>query len=559
MFPAFPIEILNLIFELLSDNFSDLKTCSLVSTTWHAAATRILFSELHLLCSMDHPNLTALHPKSKRQLDLVYGVIPVYRKKGLRQNTDVHCVCNDLQNLTVQSFCLNGASTSVHITQNVTRLNLVFCSISSSPTEQLRAGPHSLQLYPDLMISSLLQSIDKLSFIHLRHLIIDSAPQVLYFMNCEPFSGVLSSAASSLEEICFSSFESMQSSDIKRLLNKHAFSCTRFPRLHRLAFRGLFNVSDPYGPKMNCALEFTRVDSNSLRGVRPASVSVGVSYSSYQDPSTKPDGFSKFDLPGWCCFSGLCTTSQEPKLFVDALSLGTGVRDWSLPTIGIIMEAFQSNALGQFARSLDVKVSSDINDPSGIKLFSYISQTYPRISSLNLCFGSIVDMRLALLRSSQQGPDRFSSATTIISQQLLLFAGLSTLRFTLYGNAGFMIAFALNASRNESQHQTMNGDQRPRFRPNAEQIQDQLDIVTALDVLIADLALTSTNRQHKTTASSELHPTVLLQEVVVELDVGPTSVTDEWLSKSTAIERELEMMFLRTRAANPRLLTVQAL
>ncbi|GAV98716.1 hypothetical protein LENED_000113 [Lentinula edodes] len=368
--PVIPVEILDAIFDFLSDRTSDLKTCSLVSHAWHAAAARILFSELHLLCSLDHPNPPAL-PQSKRRFDLAYGIFPVYRKKWFMEDTGVHCICGDNQDRTIQSFCSNGTSSMVNITSNVATLKLMFCRSDHSPLESVSNGPHSLQLYPDSTISTLLQLIDELSFVHLRFLTIDSAPQVLYFMICEPFSGVLSSAPS-LEEIKFTSFESMQNSDIKRLLNKHAFSCTRFPRLRRIVFQGLFgtNTSGPYGPRMSCALELTRTGSTTPHNASPSSISVRVSYSSHQDALVEPDGFLKFELPGWCCFSGLCKNLQESKSLVDVMSLGSGFKDWSLPTIGIVLGAFQSDTLGHFARTLAVKVSSDVNDPSGTKLFA---------------------------------------------------------------------------------------------------------------------------------------------------------------------------------------------
>ncbi|KAJ4469867.1 hypothetical protein J3R30DRAFT_1519874 [Lentinula aciculospora] len=545
MSPALPLEILNSIIELVSDNTPDLKTCSLVSPAWHAATSRIRFSELHLLCSVEHPKFAAPQTKPKRQFDLAYGILPVYRKKWPVHDRNPHCICSEYQDRTVQSFCSSGASSLAHVTSNVTRLKLMFC-ISSSTPEPVNNGPHSLQLYPDSTISYLLQLIDGLSFVHLRFLIIDSAPQVLYFMPFEPFGGVLSSAASSLEEIHFTSFESMQNSDIKRLLNKHTFSCTRFPRLRRLLFQGLFrtNTLGLYGPQMSCALEFTRAGLISQHGSSPFSVSVGVSYSLYWDALTKPDGFSRFEIPGWCCFSGICTNLQEPKSLVEVMSLGTGVRDWSLPTIGLVLGAFQSDTLSQFARALDVKVSSDVNDPSGTKLFTHIIQAYPRISSLNLSFNSIVDMRLVLSSSTKQSLGQFPSRTTTIMQHLLAFPELSLLQITLYGNAGFMVAFALDIIRNQSQNQNI-----------SVQIQDQLEVVSALDTLLTELALASTSEQRNT--ETVFHTT--LQEIAVVVDTRTGSGSNPTMADSDITERELKMLFSRTTAACSNILTFRAL
>ncbi|KAJ3860445.1 hypothetical protein EV359DRAFT_85313 [Lentinula novae-zelandiae] len=564
--PAIPVEILNAIFDFLSDSTSDLKTCSLVSPAWHAAAAKILFSELHLLCSLDHPNPPAL-PQSKRRFDLAYGIFPVYRKKWLMEDTDAHCICSDNQDRTIQSFCSNGISSMVNITSNVARLKLMFCRSGDGPLEPVSNGPHSLQLYPDSTISTLLQLIDELSFVHLRFLTIDSAPQVLYFMICEPFSGVLSSAPS-LEEIKFTSFESMQNSDIKRLLNKHTFSCTRFPRLRRIVFQGLFgtNTSGPYGPRMSCALELTRTDSIILHDASASSVSVGVSYSSYQDSLTEPDGFSRFEIPGWCCFSGLCKNLPESKSLVDVMSLGSGFKDWSLPTIGIILGAFQSDTLGLFARTLDVKVSSDVNDPSGTKLFAYITQTYPRISSLNLFFSSIVEMRLALLHNTEQGSDHPLPGRITIIQQLLLLSELSSLKLTLYDNAAFMTVLAFHIVHSQNQSLTVMSD----LRPDTHIIQHQLEIISAMDSWFLDLALLSISRSRSLYGPLSSS----LQEVVLVIDMHDTnSVWDLYHRTHSSdfdfqaaptldprfIERELEIMFPRVRAASPNFLTVQIL
>ncbi|KAJ3820767.1 hypothetical protein F5880DRAFT_1615282 [Lentinula raphanica] len=553
MGPSLPTEILLLIVELLSDSLSDLRSCSLISSAWHAAAAKILFSDLHLLCSVHHPNLSGPHTKPKRGFDMIFGMIPVYRQVPSVQSIEVDCTCGDLQHRTVQSFLSTGASSLVHITQNVTRLNLSFCGMHDDRMGSPSNGPHSLQLYPDSVISSILQSIDKLSFSHLRRLTIDSAPQVLYFMTCEPFGGVLESACSSLEELYFTHFESMQNCDIKRLLSKHAFSCSRFPLLRHLFFQGSFSVSGTYGPRMNCVLEFSRS--------KPDAVSVGVSYSSFQDPLTKPDGLLKFGLPGWCCLSGYCFNSLGGKQLVDVLSLGTGVTDRSLPTIGVILETFQSNTLGQFARSLDVKVSSDINDP--MKLFPYILQTYPEISSLNLSFSSISDMRLALLDNSKQGLDSFHTRTATITQHLLLFNRLSTLKFTLYDNAGFMLAFALGYSQKENPSHLLASDHKSYLSslPYMKHFQAQFDIISALDVIVAELARLSIERQRASIASPSLHPVSLLREVVIEVDAGgDTSKSNDNRSLDCGfLERELETMFTKTRAANSSILTVRVL
>ncbi|KAJ3899972.1 hypothetical protein F5879DRAFT_459691 [Lentinula edodes] len=456
--PAIPVEILNAIFDFLSDSTSDLKTCSLVSPAWHAAAAKILFSELHLLCSLgDHPIPPAL-PQSKRRFDLAYGIFPVYRKKWLMEDTDAHCICSDNQDRTIQSFCSNGISTMVNITSNVARLKLMFCRSGDGPLEPVSNGPHSLQLYPDSTISTLLQLIDELSFVHLRFLTIDSAPQ---------------------------------NSDIKRLLNKHTFSCTRFPRLRRIVFQGLFgtNTSGPYGPRMSCALELTRTDSTTLHNASASSVSVGVSYSSYQDSLTEPDGFSRFEIPGWCCFSGLCKNLPESKSLVDVMSIGSGFKDWSLPTIGIVLGAFQSDTLGPFARTLDVKVSSDVND---------------------------------------------------------------------------LLAFHIVHSQNQSL--SVMSD----LRADTRIIQHQLEIISAMDSWFLDLALLSISRSRSLYGPLSSS----LQEVVLVIDMHDTnSVWDlyhrthssdfDFQAASTLdprfIERELEIMFPRVRAASPNFLTVQIL
>ncbi|KAE9384751.1 hypothetical protein BT96DRAFT_633165 [Gymnopus androsaceus JB14] len=163
-----PSELLNLIFEFLSDTPAALKACSLVSRTWHAAAATFLFSSLSLLCSIDQPNPDLTHSKLKRQLGLAYGVLPVYRKRFLMHKTNTHCICNRYKDRTAQAFYYSGAS-SAHITCNVAELTLKFCT-SNGSSEAVYHGPHSLQLYPDANISSLLRLVDELSFPHLRFL-----------------------------------------------------------------------------------------------------------------------------------------------------------------------------------------------------------------------------------------------------------------------------------------------------------------------------------------------------------------------------------------------------
>ncbi|KAE9393499.1 hypothetical protein BT96DRAFT_1022979 [Gymnopus androsaceus JB14] len=199
----------------------------------------------------------------------------------------------------------------------------------------------------------------------LRFLIIDCAPQVLYFLkSSEPFGGTLSSTGNSLEELTFSGIESMQSSDLKRMLNKHAFSCRRFPRLRRLVLQGLLGTEVPPehshgGRKVSCSLELRRERSTTFGAT---SVSVDVSYSYWDslqvERPSQADGFARFEISNWCCFSGLCSESKPNGTgsLADVMSLGSIVK-WSLPTIGSVLGALQTHTLGQFAQVIEIKVS----------------------------------------------------------------------------------------------------------------------------------------------------------------------------------------------------------
>ncbi|KIK63390.1 hypothetical protein GYMLUDRAFT_72080 [Collybiopsis luxurians FD-317 M1] len=531
-----PNEILILILEVLSESGDTpaLKACSLVSTTWHTIAATFLFSSLDLLCSMGELNVHASpaspQPKPKRYLELALGVFPVYKKR-LSSDPEMDCTCERYKDRAIQLFHSRNASSSPHIIRNVVQLKLIFCW-SDSWSDPCCNGPHSLQLFPDPQIASVFKLVDELSFVHLRFLVLDYAPQVLYYLTFDPFNGLLSSSARSLEEITFNSGSvSMQSQDVKRTLTKHAFSSTRFPRLRRLVFQGLGN----YVRKMSIALELRRL---STVGMTP-SITVRAAYSFHQDALNHPDGFAEFEIPHWCCFSGHCSRSidsDEHHSLADAMSLGTGFIDWTFPTVGIVLRSLQSDTLGQFARSLNVRLSPDSNDPAGIKILEYLTQTFPQISSLNLCFDSLIDMKSILLDHPEV--QERSSVRRTISQHLAQLSEVHTLRFTLTNTAAATLTFE------------------PCLVEHATEITEYVTVqriirrlFSALDTLFVDLY-----RDRRDFAHSQG------LRVVFQVDTSPDS-TGEAISTPTIdesrVQHELELMFPKAKALDPGFLTVR--
>ncbi|KAE9393487.1 hypothetical protein BT96DRAFT_216671 [Gymnopus androsaceus JB14] len=482
-------------------------------------------------------------------------MLPVYWKRFPLYETDTHCICNRYKDRTAQAFYYSGA-TSAHITCSVAELTLKFCRSSSS--EAVYRGPHSLQLYPDANISSLLRLVDELSFTHLRFLIIDCAPQVLYFLkSSEPFGGILSSTGNSLEELTFSGIESMQSSDLKRMLNKHAFSCRRFPRLRRLALQGHLGTEVPPehlhgGQKMSCSLELRRERSTTFGAT---SVSVDVSYSYWDSPRverpSQADGFAKFEISNWCCFSGLCSESKPSGTgsLADGMSLGSIVK-WSLPTIESVLGALQTDTLGQFAQVIEMKVSAESapNNVAGPKLLAYITQTFPRVSSLALCFSTVADIGQVIHLDDQE--EKYP-CSAILVEHLAALGKLRTLKFLLSHNAAATIASCLTYSQNTI---STTAD----FESLIPQNQHR-QVISELDKLFAELYFVGPKLPN-------------LQGAILEVDITSTGMWTPQQRISTppsssasgsplalSMQQELGMMFRRTRAASPDFLTIRIL
>lgn len=185
---------------------------------------------------------------------------------------------------------------------------------------------------------------------------------------------------------------------------------------------------------------------------------------------------------------------------------------------------------------------------------------------MNLFFSSIVEMRLALLHNTEQGSDHPLLERITIIQQLLLLSELSSLKLTLYDNAAFMTVLAFHIVHSQNQSLTVMSD----LRPDTHIIQHQLEIISAMDSWFLDLALLSISRSRSLYGPLSSS----LQEVVLVIDMHDTnSVWDlyhrthssdfDFQAASTLdprfIERELEIMFPRVRAASPNFLTVQIL
>ncbi|KAF5371415.1 hypothetical protein D9757_009994 [Collybiopsis confluens] len=528
MFVPIPNEILIYILETLSDlgDAASLKACSLVSSTWHTIAATFLFASLDLLCSTAETN-AAQSPHRKSKLGLVQRLLP-NKKKQVVDDSGPECACKRHQDKAVQLFHSSGASACPHIVQNVTEFKLVFCHSTDWP-DSFSNGPHALQMYPDGEVLSLLRLVDQLSFVHLRRLTFHCVPQVLYYLNSDPFTGLLSSTALSLEQITFNTGSvSLHSHDIKRMLSKHAFSCDRFPRLLRVVFVG----SGQYHHQMCLGLELYRcIDVDGV-----PSISVRVShFLGPQDLLKNPQGFVEFDLPQCCCFSGTCSrfVHRGRRSLSDAMSLGTGVIDWSLPTIGIIVRALQCDTLGHLAGSVTLGVSSDVNDldeVEAVHLIEYLGRTFSQISSLNLRFGSLTDLWFFLFDPSI-GTLR-ASLHRDLSQRLASFPELRFLKFTFTGSAA-MAFTAMGVPEGEGSAQEI-----------------VTNHVALLDRLFMEVYL----------LRRDMHLERLRILFQVGIPHGPRSAIDPLLNTAESLEYQekwLNSMFRNTKKLDPTFLTVR--